>query len=109
MNDTTIRRVTEQAVTDKQRELSVTAKDSPRHAEVQAELAELQKHLGAKNAVVALAAKLGYRRNQYDGKCCKTAAPVKALAGFAKKSVDGRWQTYCWDVVQAETGYVFEG
>jgi hypothetical protein len=88
----------------KQREiLAITAPGEGRDR-LALEIAEAEKHLKAKNEVVAAAAKLGYRRNERDGKCARTGAEVKAFKGFCRKEPAG-WRVYSWEAVQAEVGH----
>lgn len=75
--------------------LACTAPSAARDA-MEAELEEAKAARAAFDAIVSGMAKLGWRRNDYKTKCCKTGEHVEPLAGFTKKNTDGRWIGLSW-------------
>lgn len=100
----TIKLISERWLEQKKSQADFT-KDAENKAAIIAEIVEAEKHVEARSEVEAAAAKLGYRRNGYAGTCKATGVEVKPGCGFAKKSVNGRWETFSFVHVQAEVNH----
>jgi len=109
-----IRQFTESAVASAKQRVQITRRvledgtANPEYDAAVAELAEVEKHFAAKNALEAMAAKQGFRRNSYAGTCAKTGKEVKAGTGFVAKNELGKWVTYSFPAVQEIVGFSFE-
>lgn len=104
---TTIQLISEKWLSDKKSQLSMTTGEESRR-ELEVEIADAERHLAAKNEVIALAAKRGFRRNSYDGVCKVTGEAVKPARGFVVKE-GNKWITYSFAAVCDILGYQFEG
>ena len=110
-----IQQITEKGIENAKRSVQITRKTledgsvNPNYEKAVAELAELKKHFDAKNAVIALAAKKGLRRNSYAGKCVTAGIDVKEGCGFIRKNDFGKWETLSFAAVQELVGFAFEG
>ncbi len=109
----TIRQITKAGVENAKSLVDGTSKTThdgspnPNYEAAVANLAEVTRHYEAKEAVISLAAKQGFRRNNYAGKCVRTGEQVKEACGFALKNDDGKWQVFSFAAVVEIVGYHF--